>query len=46
VLLGLRTVFKDESIVVVALGEPGVPLIWWALTVTAPAERTGKSWPI
>jgi hypothetical protein len=25
-----ETVFKAESIVLVALGEPGVPLIWWA----------------
>jgi len=27
-----ETVFKDESIVVVALGEPGVPLICSAVT--------------
>src|SRR5207302_7143844 len=34
-----ETVFKDESIVVVALGEPGVPLICWALTITAASRK-------
>jgi hypothetical protein len=34
-----ETVFKDESIVVVAMGEPGVPLICWALTVMAASRK-------